>query len=169
MIEKNGKHPVAYFGVKIARFMHICVCGESRDTRKGPQSNSKLSVQHHVLIGILSDFKDIIMFKANKMLDTEKALCIKIAGSCCFRSKFMGWFGGLKKTKERHSDIIATKDIITNYIGMELERTRKGRKRRIIRRQVVVEVRVDVVKLEVIFHYESFFVCFDTNFFVSFL
>ena len=30
MIEKNGKHPVAYFGVKIARFMDICVCGESR-------------------------------------------------------------------------------------------------------------------------------------------
>ena len=62
------------------------------------------------------------MFKANKMLDTEKALCIKIAGSCRFRSKFMGWFGGLKKTEERRSDIIAMKDIIPNYIGMELEK-----------------------------------------------
>ena len=27
IIEKKGEHPVAYFGVKIARFMDICVCG----------------------------------------------------------------------------------------------------------------------------------------------
>ena len=124
MIEKKGEHSVAYFGVKIARFMDICIIGDSRGTKKGPQAQNKLSVEHHVLIGILSDFKDIVMFKSNKMLDTEqeKALCIKMGGSCRFRSKFMGWFGGLKTSEERRSDIIAMKEIIPYYIGMELEK-----------------------------------------------
>ena len=125
MIEKNGKHSVPYFGVKMARFMDICVCGDSRAVEKGPQSNSKLLIEHYVLIGILSDYKDIIMFKANNSLDTEKAFCLKIAGSCRFKSKFMGWYGGLKNTKDPRPDIMAMRDIIPNYIGMELEKKEK--------------------------------------------
>ena len=64
------------------------------------------------------------MFKANKMLESEKTLCIKTAGSCRFKSKFMGCFLGLKKLKER-SDIIGMEDVIPNDIGMEWERTDK--------------------------------------------
>ena len=64
------------------------------------------------------------MFKANKMLASEKTLPLKTAGSCHFKSKFMGWFHAMKNLKER-SDIIAMKDIIPNDIGMEWERTDK--------------------------------------------
>ena len=60
--------------------------------------------------------------------EKEKSLCIKMGGSCRFRSKFMGWFGGLKTSEERRSDIIAMKEIIPYYIGMELEK--KDRKKK---------------------------------------
>ena len=71
MIVRNEKHTVQYFGVMIIRFMDICISGDWRGP-KGPQSKNKLLVEHHVPIGILSEFKDVIMFKANKMLESEK-------------------------------------------------------------------------------------------------
>ena len=124
MILRNGQHAVAYFGVKIAWFMDICVSGASRGRKQviGPQAKNKLSVEHHDLIVILSKFKDIIMFKANKMLESEKTLRIETAGRCRFNSKFMGWFYAIKKINDR-PDIIALIDVIPNDIGMEWETT----------------------------------------------
>ena len=56
MVKKNRKHPVAYFGVKMARFMDICVCGDSRAFDKGPQSNMTIQENGHACSATFSMF-----------------------------------------------------------------------------------------------------------------